>query len=118
MPELRDLKEWARQRAIVDDHNAHGGHLSYWDHLPTDEWMPPFDSEAKEQAYIADFNRVYETYLEQIRAFIHSVYPPDVRDNQICVALIYWNIVTTLEATFFLTRWLLPWGQMEWNNIK
>ncbi len=102
----------------MDDHNIHGKHLSYWDHLPTDEWTPPFDSEIKEQEYIADFNQVYETYLGQIHAFIHSVYPPNMRDNQICAALIYWNMVVTLEAAFFLTRWLLPWGRLEWNNIK
>ncbi len=24
----------------------------------------------------------------------------------------------TLEAAFFLMRWLLPWDRMEWNNIK
>ncbi len=41
-----------------------------------------------------------------------------MRDIQLCAALIYWNVVTTLEAAYFLTRWLLPWGRMEWNNIK
>ncbi len=56
MPELMDSKDWSKRRAIVDDHNAKGRHLSYWDHLPTDEWMPPFDSEVKEKAYAKDFN--------------------------------------------------------------
>ncbi len=41
-----------------------------------------------------------------------------MRDIQLCAALIYWNMVTMLEAAYFLTRWLLPWGWMEWNNIK
>ncbi len=50
--------------------------------------------------------------------FIHSLYPMTMRDIQLCAALIYWNVVTTLEAAYFLTRWLLPWGRMEWNNIK
>ncbi len=112
------MQEWTRWKRIVDVHNAHGGHLSYWDHLPTNEWTPPFDTEIREQVYVTDFNRVYENYLGQIRAFIHSVYPPDVRDIQLCMALIYWNMVTMLEAAFFLMRWLLPWGRMEWNNIK
>ncbi len=49
---------------------------------------------------------------------IALVYPLTVRDIQLCVALIYWNVVTTLEAAYFLTRWLLPWGRLEWNNIK
>ncbi len=115
---MQDTEEWARQKAIVDDHNARGEHLSYWDHLPTDEWTPPFDSEIKEQAYIMDLNRVYENYLGPIHAFNRTVYPPEVRDVQTCAILIYWNMVMTLEAAFFLTRWLLPWGQMEWNNIK
>ncbi len=46
------------------------------------------------------------------------MYPLTVRDIQLCAALIYWNVVMTLEAAYFLTRWLLPWGRMEWNNIK
>ncbi len=41
-----------------------------------------------------------------------------MRDIQLCAALIYWNVVMTLEAAYFLTRWLLPWGRMDWNNIK
>ncbi len=41
-----------------------------------------------------------------------------MRDVQLCVALTYWNVVTMLEAAYFLTRWLLPWGRMEWDNIK
>ncbi len=114
MPELLDARDWARRKMIVDDHNANGGHLSYWDHLPTDEGTPPFDhkiifyinyvrsySEIKEQAYAADFNRIYETYLEQIHVFILSMYPSDVRDIQLCAVLIYWNMVTTLEAVHY-----------------
>ncbi len=69
LPELLDSKDWTKRIAIVDDHNAKGGHLSYWDHLPTDEWMPPFDSEAKEQAYAEDFNQIYEQFLGPI---LHS----------------------------------------------
>ncbi len=110
MPELHDDREWAKRKQIVDDCNACGERLSYWDHLSTDEWTPTFNTEFKEQAYAADFNRVYENYLEWIRAFIHSIYPPDVRDNQMCTVLIYWHLVVSLEAAFFLTRWLLPWG--------
>ncbi len=90
----------------MDDHNARGELLSYWDHLLTNEWTPPFNTELKEQAYAADFNGVYEDYLDQIHAFIRSVYPPEVRDIQICAALIYWHLVMTLEAAFFLMRWL------------
>ncbi len=56
LPELQDDKEWAKWKKIVDDHNMHGGHLSYWDHLPTNEWMLPFDTKIREQAYAADFN--------------------------------------------------------------
>ncbi len=41
-----------------------------------------------------------------------------MQDIQLCAALIYWNVVTMLEAAYFLTRWLLPWGRLEWNNIK
>ncbi len=74
LPELHDVKEWARRRAVVDDYNAHGGHFSYWDHLLTKEWTPLFDSEIREQAYAADFNGVYEKYSEQFRAFIRRVY--------------------------------------------
>ncbi len=118
MPELHDDKEWAKQKKIVDDHNVRGERLSYWDHLSTDEWVPMFDAEFKEQAYVTEFNHVYEAYLERIRVFICSVYPPNVRDNQMCALLIYWHLVTSLEAAFFLMRWLLPWGRMEWNNIK
>ncbi len=56
LPKLLDAKDWAGRRAIVDDHNAKGGHLSYWDHLPTDEWTPPFNSEIEEESYAVDFN--------------------------------------------------------------
>ncbi len=118
LPELNDDMEWAKRKKIVDDHNAHGGHLSYWDHLLTHEWTPTFNAEFKEQEYVNDFNRIYEDYLGPIRAFIRNIYPTDMRSNQMCAVLIYWHLVETLEAAFFLTRWLLPWDRMEWNNIK
>ncbi len=68
LPELHDDKEWAKRKKIVDDHNVHGEYLSYWDHLSTDEWMPMFNTEFKEQAYATDFNQVYEDYLGPVRA--------------------------------------------------
>ncbi len=37
---------------------------------------------------------------------------------QLCAALIFWNVVTTLESTHFLTRWLLSFNRLDWNNIK
>ncbi len=70
LPKMHDAKEWAKRRAVVDDYNACGRCFSYWDHLPTREWTPPFDSEIKEQAYVSDFNGVCENYLELIHAFI------------------------------------------------
>ncbi len=100
---MHDDDEWATRKRIVDRHNAQGGHLGYWDHLSTDEWMPMFSNQFKEQLYKRDFNRVYADYLEQIHTFIHSVYSPDVRANQLCKVLIYWHVVTTLEAAYFLT---------------
>ncbi len=63
LPDMHDVKQWAKRKDIVDDHNVHGESLSYWDHLPTDEWTLPFNYEIKEQAYATDFNQVYETYL-------------------------------------------------------
>ncbi len=103
---MHDDNEWAKRKSIVDSHNvqnAQSGHLGYWDHLSTDEWMLTFNNQFKEQLYKRDFNHVYADYLEQIRAFIRSVYPLDVRANQLCAVLLYWHIATTLEAAFFLT---------------
>ncbi len=56
MPELLDGQDWIDRRAVVDDCNAKGNRLSYYDHLLTDECMPLFDSETKAQAYAADFD--------------------------------------------------------------
>ncbi len=118
LPKLNDDVEWAKRKKIINNHNAKGGHLSYWDHLPTGEWTLTYNAKFKEQDYVKDFNRVYEDYLGVIRAFIHAVYPTNVRSNQMCAVLIYWHVVETLEAAFFLTRWLLPWDQMEWNHTN
>ncbi len=114
--ELLDEQDWIDRRAVMNAHNAKGKWLSYYDHLPTNEWMPPFKSEAK--AYIRDFDVLAEMFLGPFCKWLRSVYPPTVQDIQLCAALIFWNVVTTLEATYFLTRWLLPFGRLEWNNIK
>ncbi len=57
-----------------------------------------------------------EQYLKPYRQWLCSMYPPSVQSIQLCAALIFWNIVMTLEATYFLTRWLLPFDQFDWNN--
>ncbi len=62
-----------------------------------------YNAKYKEEEYVEDFDRVYEDYLGAIRAFIRAIYPMTVRSNQMCAALIYWHIVETLEAAFFLT---------------
>ncbi len=81
----------------------------------------------KAQVYAVDFDRIYKEFLGPIYCTIYStvlgtffcsVYQSTVRDVQLCAALIYWNVVTTLEVAYFLTRWLLPWGRLEWNNMK
>ncbi len=66
LPELNDDVEWAKRKKIVDKHNAKGGCLSYWDHLPTGEWTPMYNAEFEEWEYVEDFNRVYEDYLGAI----------------------------------------------------
>ncbi len=118
LPELLDEQDWIDRRAVVNAHNAKGKWLYYYDHLPTNEWMPPIESEVKVQAYIRDFDVEGKKFLGPFCKWIHSVYPPTVWDIQLCAALIFWNVVTTLEAAYFLTRWLLPFGRLEWNNIK
>ncbi len=80
--------------------------------------MPPFDTEQKVKQYIKDFEVTAEKYLAPYRQWLHSVFPPTVWSIQLCAALIFWNMVTMLEATYFLTRWLLPFDQLDWNNIK
>ncbi len=80
--------------------------------------MPPFDTEAKAKQYIRDFDVMAEKFLVPYRQWLHSVYPPTVQLIQLCAALIFWNVVTTLEAAYFLTRWLLPFNRLDWNNIK
>ncbi|MCP4601976.1 MAG: hypothetical protein GY847_15915, partial [Proteobacteria bacterium] len=66
LPELNDDVEWAKRKRIVDGHNEKGACLSYWDHLPTDDWRPMYNAEFKEIEYVEDFNRVYEDYLGAI----------------------------------------------------
>ncbi len=61
--ELLDEQEWIGRRAIVDAHNVKGERPSYYDHLLTNEWMPPFESEAKAQVYARDFDEVVEKFL-------------------------------------------------------
>ncbi len=56
LPELNDDMEWSKRRKIIDDHNAKGAHLSYWDHLPTRDWTPTYNAEYKEWEYVEDFN--------------------------------------------------------------
>ncbi len=80
--------------------------------------MPPFDTEQKVNQYIKDFKVMAEKFLAPYRQWLHSVYPPTVWSIQLCAALIFWNVVTMLEAAYFLTRWLLPFDRLDWNNIK
>ncbi len=84
MPELMDDQDWIDRRAIVNAHNSKGEWLSYYYHLSTNEWTPPFDSEMKVQAYAVDFDRIYEEFLGPIHAFFCSVYQSTVRDIQQC----------------------------------
>ncbi len=78
--------------------NMKGAWLSYYDHLPIDEWMPPFDCEAKVMQYINDFDVVAEKFLGPFQQWLCSVHPPIVQSIQLCAALIFWNVVMTLEA--------------------
>ncbi len=73
MPELLDEQDWIDRRAVVDAHNAKGEWLSYYDHLPIEEWMPPFESEVKAKTYIRDFDVVAKKFLGPFRRWIHSV---------------------------------------------
>ncbi len=118
LPELLENQDWIDRRAVVDAANAKGARLSYYDHLPIDQWMLPFDSDAKAKQYIKHFDVTAERFLGPCRKWLHSVYPPTVQLIQLCAALIFWNVVTTLEAAYFLVRWTLPYDQFEWNNIK
>ncbi len=56
LPELLDEQDRIDRRAIVNAHNSKGVRLSNYDHLLPDEWMPPFDSEMKVQAYATDLD--------------------------------------------------------------
>ncbi len=84
LPELLDEQDWIDRRAVMNAHNVKGEWLSYYDHLPTNEWMPPFEFEVKAKAYIRDFNVLAEKILGTFRKWIHSMYPPTVWDIQLC----------------------------------
>ncbi len=56
-------QDWIDRRAIVDAANAKGAQLCYYDHLPIDKWMPPFDTEQKVKQYIRDFDVMAEKFL-------------------------------------------------------
>ncbi len=63
------------------------------------------------------FDRV-KPYICQICGFVLKIYPYTMRSLELCVALIYWNIVPMLEATYFLTRWLLPFDILDWKSLR
>ncbi len=56
LPELLEEQDWINRRVVVDAANVKGDRLSYYNHLPIEEWLPPFDSEAKAKQYIKDFD--------------------------------------------------------------
>ncbi len=62
----------------------------------------------KAKQHIRHFDVMTKKFLAPYRQWIHSVYPPTVRSIQLCAALIFWNVVMTLEAAYFLVRWTLP----------
>ncbi len=47
-PELLEERDWIEQRAVVDAANQKGAQLSYYDHLPVDDWMPPTEQGQKQ----------------------------------------------------------------------
>ncbi len=118
MPELLEEEDWPVRRAVVDAAYKQGSHLSYYDHLPVDEWMPPFATEQGKKQYVKDFQGIAEKYLGIYRQWLCSVYPTNTWSIQLCAALLFWNVVRMLEAAYFLTRWLLPFDRLDWNNIK
>ncbi len=73
LPELLEEQDWIEQRAIVDAANKKGAQLSYYDHLPVDEWMPPFATEQRMKEYIKDFEATADKYLAPYRQWLRSV---------------------------------------------
>ncbi len=74
-------------------------------------------SEEKRAKYDEVFEKV-EPYTCQIHCFVLQIYPYTMRSLELCAALIYWNIVPTLEAAYFLTRWLLPFNILDWKTLR
>ncbi len=59
-----------------------------------------------------------EPYVRQVCSFVQQIYPYTMRSLELCAALIYWNIMPTLEAAYFLTRWLLPFDILDWKTLR
>ncbi len=53
-----------------------------------------------------------------MRGFVQQIYPYTMRSLELCTTLIYWRIVPMLEATYFLTRWLLPFDILDWRTLR
>ncbi len=74
-------------------------------------------SEENRARYEEVFERA-EPYVHQVCTFIWQIYPFLMRSLKLCAALIYWNIVPMLKATYFLTRWLLPFDVLNWRTLR
>ncbi len=116
LPDLT-IAERKSQRAAVTAARK-GCDETHWvyDHLPLALWRGEM-TEEKCAKYDTVFEKA-EPYVPQVRGFVRQIYPYTMRSLELCAALIYWRIMPTLEATYFLTRWLLPFDILNWRTLR
>ncbi len=111
------IQEWHDQREAVTKAQKAGDEMHWvYDHLPVAMWRGNM-SEENHTKYDEVFEKV-EPYIRSICGFVWQIYLYTMRSMELCTALIYRNIAPTLEATYFLTRWLLPFGILDWKTLR
>ncbi len=74
-------------------------------------------SEEDRTKYDEVFEKV-KPYVRPISGFMRKIYWYTMRSLELCAALIYWNIMPTLEAAYFLASWLLPFDILDWKTLR